>query len=269
MKGLLVADLHYSLRQFDWTMAAAADLDVVVLAGDHLDICGFVDGPTQIAVVLKYFRRLATRARQAIVCSGNHDLDASTAGGEKYAAWIHKARQMGIATDGDTCAFGEALVTVCPWWDGPETREAVAAALARDAVRRTGRWIWVYHAPPTGSPTSWGGTQDFGDPDLAGWIREYRPDVVLAGHIHSAPFDEAGSWVDRIGDTWVFNAGRESGPVPSHVIFDLVDGWAYWVSTERVEHVRLDQAMVRPVARVEDPPAWLRVLGRAAGSSGT
>lgn len=266
MKCLLVADLHYSLRQFDWTLRAASDVDVVVAAGDHLDIAGFVDGPTQIAVVFKYLRRLANRAT-TIICSGNHDLDASNDAGEKYARWIQQARQLSIATDGDSCTLGSALVTVCPWWDGPRTREDVAAELARDAVKRTGRWIWVYHAPPDRSPTSWSGTQDFGDSDLAAWIAQYSPDLVLAGHIHGAPFHEGGSWVDRIGSTWVFNAGREPGPTPPHILFDLDEGWAYWVSSEHVEYVRLDQPLTRPIAWVDDPPGWIRTLGQEVDST--
>ena len=33
MKFLLVSDLHYALKQYDWTAAAAPDFDVVVIAG--------------------------------------------------------------------------------------------------------------------------------------------------------------------------------------------------------------------------------------------
>src|SRR5437763_1293129 len=38
MRCLFVADLHYSLPQFDWLLKAAAGYDLVVLAGDALDI---------------------------------------------------------------------------------------------------------------------------------------------------------------------------------------------------------------------------------------
>lgn len=54
MKCLLVSDLHYALKQFDWTSEHAPHFDVVILAGDHVDISGHVDGRTQITVILKY-----------------------------------------------------------------------------------------------------------------------------------------------------------------------------------------------------------------------
>jgi predicted phosphodiesterase len=47
MRLLLVADLHYSLPQFDWVLDIASDFDVVVLAGDHLDLASLVDGRAQ------------------------------------------------------------------------------------------------------------------------------------------------------------------------------------------------------------------------------
>ena len=48
-----------------------------------------------------------------------------------------------------------------------------------------------------------------GDPYLLEWINRFKPDLVLSGHVHNAPFYPEGSWTDRIGDTRVFNAGRE------------------------------------------------------------
>jgi Icc-related predicted phosphoesterase len=266
MKCLLVADLHYSLKQLDWLLSAARGVDLVVVAGDHLDIAAHVNGPVQVAVVSKYFRRLAASVK-TVVCSGNHDLDATNEAGEKYAKWLQLTRPLGIATDGDTFVLNETLFTVCPWWDGPQTRDDVDKLLARDAAKRLRRWIWVYHAPPRDSPTSQSSGGDFGDPDLSGWIATHGPDMVLAGHIHDAPFRDNGSWVDRVGSTWVFNGGRQMGPMPTCIVFDLDEGWAHWVSLERAETVRLDAPFVRPVLPLVDAPGWLTGLGQAPGSS--
>jgi DNA repair exonuclease SbcCD nuclease subunit len=55
---------------------AASDIvDVVVVAGDLLDIGSTVPLDTQIIVVLSYLQKLADR-KPTLVCSGNHDLDS-------------------------------------------------------------------------------------------------------------------------------------------------------------------------------------------------
>lgn len=73
-----------------------------------------------------------------------------------------------------------------------------------------------------------------GDAVLTEWIARFAPDLVLSGHIHNAPFYAEGAWVDRLGETWVFNAGRQIGQEPSHVILDLDAMTARWVSMEGV-----------------------------------
>ena len=59
MRCLVVADLHYSLPQFDWLLAAADEFDLVIFAGDTLDIGSMVDFRAQILVVKKYLSLLA------------------------------------------------------------------------------------------------------------------------------------------------------------------------------------------------------------------
>ncbi|HYN39225.1 MAG TPA: metallophosphoesterase, partial [Rhodospirillales bacterium] len=253
----LVSDLHYALKQFDWTAEVAEDFDVVVIAGDHIDISGHVDGRAQIVVILNYLRRLRGRVR-LVVSSGNHDLDGRDAAGEKVARWIGKVRALGVPTDGDALDIDGTLFTICPWWDGPVSREMVAAQLARDAARAKQRWIWVYHAPPDRSPTSWYNGTYQGDAELTRWIGEYAPDIVLTGHIHESPFLKDGSWVDRIGPTWVFNAGRQIGPTPTHVIFDTERQQALWFSLAGAEVVNLDAPFSRPVEELRAIPDWLR-----------
>ncbi len=175
--------------------------------------------------------------------SGNHDLTGPDAQGEQSALWLREARAAGVPTDGDSLLVGETLVTICPWWDGPIGRAAVASQLAADAARRPASWVWVYHWPPIGSPTCWTRQRHYGDADLAGWIDEFSPDIVLTGHVHDPPFKSDGSWYDRIGHTWVFNAGRQIGRVPAHVAIDLAGGHATWSSLLGVETVLLSDAV--------------------------
>ena len=121
-------------------------------------------------------------------------------------------------------------LSVCPWWDGPVSQVEVEKLLAQDAQKPKQRWIWIHHSPPDKSPVSWAGKKYGGDQCLVDWIEQYQPDLVLCGHIHNAPFNSKGSWNDRIGKTWVFNPGRQIGPCPTHLIFDLDQTSVEWFS---------------------------------------
>jgi len=235
MQILLVSDLHYTLKQLDWVSSIAGEFDLVVLAGDHLDISSIVEPDAQIAVVLEYLSRMAAKTTVA-ACSGNHDLNGRNEHGELSARWLEAARAGGVLVDGTRLETEQVLVTVCPWWDGPLTRDLVGRQLADDAERVGDRqWIWVYHAPPDDSPTSWTGKRHYGDEDLVGWIGQHHPAIVLCGHVHESPFKDDGNWIDTIGATTVVNAGRQRGPIPTCVEIDTDAGTARWSSLAGVE----------------------------------
>lgn len=258
MKCLLVADLHYALKQFDWLRQVAGDFDLVVLAGDLLELSSSVDRRTQAVVVRAYLQDLSAVTRM-VVCSGNHDLDVRDAGGELTARWIAELSDLGVTTDWGSVRVGDTLITVCPWWDGPATRDSIGRQLARDALEDKARWIWVYHAPPALSPVSWGGRRHFGDEDLSGWIASYQPDLVLSGHVHQSPFIEGGSWADRIGRTWVFNSGQQIGDTPAHIALNLDTAEAAWFSLAGSEILSMKGTSDRPFDSLKGVPDWLRV----------
>jgi Icc-related predicted phosphoesterase len=228
MSLLLVSDLHYTLRQFDWLLTKATEHDALILAGDLLSVAAPVAPEAQIAAVRATLRKLAA-STTVIVCSGNHDLNALNAAGEKTADWLAELADAGVVTDGQSVRVGETLMTALPWWDGPVARAECEEFL--DSVDRADAryWAWVYHSPPE-SLLSWTGSRHFGDTAVAEWIERWHPDAVLCGHIHQAPFAPDGSWVDSIGGTWVFNPGKQTGPVPTYVEIDLEQGLARWSS---------------------------------------
>lgn len=232
MRLLFVADLHYSLKQFDWLLAESAAYDIVAIGGDLLDLASALDADVQVAIVEKYLTLLSQKTT-LVVCSGNHDGDSRNLADESVAAWVRAARGERLHVDGDTFDIGDLRITVCPWWDGDLSRGEVGEQLAREAERpRAGRWIWIYHAPPEGSRTSWTGKRHIGDEALRAWIDRFQPDLVLGGHIHHSPFFEDGSWIDRIGRTWVFNPGRQPGEKPTAIVLDLDSMTAEWQSME-------------------------------------
>ena len=265
MKCLVVADLHYALPQFDWVAEVAERFDFVIIAGDFLDLSSMVDWRTQTIVVRKYVDMWRARTR-LIGCSGNHDLDSRDSSGEKTSKWIADLGTRGVLSDWQSFVGDDALFTVCPWWDGPLGQERLGRLLAADAPKRTARrWIWVHHAPPDNSPTSWTGSRSFGDSSLSRWIDQYSPDMVLSGHVHQSPFAKGGSWVDRIGQTWVFNAGHQYGKPPAYIAFDTEMEQAVWISAAGIQCVDLTEALVRPVKSLYALPLWLTSADRVGG----
>jgi len=267
MRCLVVADLHYSLPQFDWLLSAAPQFDLVIFAGDALNIGSAVDFRAQIVVVKKYLARLAGLTR-VILCSGNHDLDERNAEGEKVSRWIGEVRELGIACDGDSLVIADTLFTVCPWWDGPLVKQRLETQLGEAAAKQAPRWIWVHHAPPANSPTSWGGKRYFGDVELVQWIGRHQPAMVISGHVHQSPFIHDGSWFDRLGKTWVFNTGLQPGRPPAYIVLDIDAGQnrnqAFWLAAGEAQWIDLNAPLRRPAMPVSEPPDWLTSLDRIA-----
>jgi Icc-related predicted phosphoesterase len=229
---LFVADLHYTLKQLDWVVANASCFDLVIIGGDLLDIGSALDFDVQIVVVEKYLRRIR-RGAPLLVSSGNHDGDSRNAADEIFAEWLLQNRAEGLFVDGESALLGDTRVTACPWWNGPVSRVELENLLARESATNVSRWIWSHHEPPVGARVSWSGKKLLGDRFLREWIDRFEPDFVLSGHIHHAPFySPEGSWIDRIGKTWVFNPGRQPGAFPTYIVLDFEDSVAEWISAE-------------------------------------
>ena len=256
MKILFVADLHYSLKQFDWLAANAAGFDAVIIGGDLLDLSSSLYLEVQIIVVEKYLVRLRTLTR-LLVSSGNHDCTVHADTGEAVCHWLPSLKAGQMYVDGDRVEIPGIVFTICPWWDGPVSRAEVEKLLVRDAGQPEARWIWIHHAPADQSPVSWNGREFRGDQYLVEWIRRFEPDLVLSGHIHNAPFVPHGCWIDRLGKTWVFNPGKQIGSYPTFLIIDLENFHARWDSTESQGQQALNLppgVFTGPTAGADDAP---------------
>src|SRR5258708_34056648 len=134
------------MKQLGWVIDGAAGFDLVVVAGDLLDISSNVEPDAQIAVVLAYLARVAAKTT-VVVCSGNHDLNARNDLGERAAVWLDDARAQGVLVDGARVVTDDGIVTAGPWWDGPRTRDRLDEAPPVEADDVDGRpAIWADHA---------------------------------------------------------------------------------------------------------------------------
>lgn len=264
MRCLIVADLHYSLPQYDWLVAQAPNYDLMIIAGDHIDLSSAVDGRAQIVVITKYLDLLREKTR-VVTCSGNHDLDGRDEEGEKVSKWIMELNARGLEADDASIEIDGTLISLCRWWDGPKAQAQLAAQLARDAAKSKKQWFWVHHAPMADSPVSWSGSKFIGDTVLKGWVDQYQPDAVFSGHIHQSPFTGAGSWADRIGKTWVFNVGQHPGAPPAHLVFDTDANEILWLSMMGAQCVNLGEPLVRPIPPLRAPPDWFTSGSQARG----
>ncbi|MGR9053633.1 MAG: metallophosphoesterase family protein [Gammaproteobacteria bacterium] len=238
MKILIASDLHYHLKQFDWLERQAEYFDALVIAGDVLDIASYLDLNVQIVVIKKYLKRISKKTH-LLICSGNHDGNEKNAADEFIAPWLQDIRTSRLHVDGDNVFFGSTLITLFPWWDGDVSKAEVAEQFATTSRLTFARWVWIYHAPPDRSPISWTGKRFLGDAELNAWIERYQPDLVVSGHVHESPFKAEGSWIDRIGKTWVFNAGNYIGDFPPYIILDLETMNVEWHSAAGSERRRL------------------------------
>lgn len=239
MKILAVSDLHFGLKQFDWVAEQAGRYDLVIIAGDLLDLGGHLDLDSQITIVVKYLRLISAKTR-LLVCSGNHDGDEKNDAQEFIARWLQRVRAAGLVVDGASTGIGDLRLSVCPWWDGPATRAAMQLFLRTEHATAPSHWLWVHHAPPDGLGVSWTGKEHAGDAFLVDIIRELTPDFVFSGHIHNSPFRTGGAWAARLGRTWVFNPGKQLGVPPAYIELDLAKRTARWVSQAGDEEILLD-----------------------------
>ncbi len=245
LKLLVTSDLHYNLRQFDWLLQTADRYDCLIIAGDLLNVAGYLELELQITVISEYLQKLS-RSTQVVVCSGNHDGGTKNSAGEYTAAWLQTIRSKSLFVDGQCLQTKDgSLLSVCPWWDGMQSRADMVRMLEEHNQRPRSKWVWAHHAPPDRCRISWTGKRYGGDKFLNRLIERFSPTVVFSGHIHTAPFYQAGGWIDRVHNSWVCNPGNQPGPVPTIIQFDLAKMTAVF-----------DCSNERARADLNDPDGW-------------
>ena len=191
MRILVVSDLHYRLPHYDWLVGRPPTSTSVALAGDLADVVSPVP-----------HRRADGRARQLPRgCSrpgpGPRGLRQPRPRRSRWARRAGGRVAAPVATDGAArrrrgrrrrrhAVHGVPLVGRAG--DPRRGRRAArrggrrpAGALGLALPRTAGRHAAVPRRPA-----------EFPDQELAAWIEQHQPDLVLCGHIHQAPWADGG-----------------------------------------------------------------------------
>ena len=251
MKVLLLGDLHCRRDWFAWLLTQTPSWDLIAMPGDLLDCFG-EEYPLQQRAVTIWLDELAGRGRPVAWCSGNHDQGRWTFVGEnaeERPCWTDQLQGSAIVGDLETNSIlvqGRPLLVSClPYSDLRTERfeSRIGTLLADAAAERTTLgcpWIVLSHVPPSELSLSKGLRKDLGDPVLRYYVEKYRPDIVLSGHVHEAPFH--GPFCERIGSTACFNAGFvPDASFPCHVVLDLATRKAIF-HYERENRIQCEEA---------------------------
>ena len=220
MRILVVSDLHYRLPHYDWLVEAAADVDAVALVGDLADVVSPVPHDVQTVVLTQLPgpagratagpRRLRQPRPRRPRCARRAGRLLAARGSRRIAARGRDQRRRRRHPVHGVPLVGRP--------GDPRARSAPSSPRRPSTGPRAGSGSTTRRRRARRCATTGGAT--FPDHELADWIAEHQPDVVLCGHIHQAPWATGGSWHARLGDTWVFNAGKQIGKVPPHITLD-------------------------------------------------
>lgn len=209
MRVLHVADLHSQWHWYDWLMLQADRYDLVVVAGDLVDMLDDRTLHSQIDRVSAWVRSFHGRLA---ICSGNHDVFLEQVDDQalRMPHWIQELRSERVIVDGDSVVCDSLRIEVAAWNAVPYLAEKTEIVIA--------------HGPPAGSATAFTGDDPvgMGDHELFECLQTHpnAPWLVLGGHNHSPR-----RWFGRIarygGNTWSLVPGcRMKYSVPIHIIID-------------------------------------------------
>jgi len=191
MKLLVFSDLHCDRRAAQSILDRAADVDVVIGAGD------FANCRRGIHETIDILQRIE---RPAVVVAGNAESSE-----ELQAACANWTSAEVLHGSGVTIAgvpfFGlGGAVPETPFGDWSyDLSEEAAAALLEDCPADA---ILVTHSPPQGIVDVDSAGRNLGSRSIRDAIERAHPRLVVCGHIHASAGHRA-----AVGETLVINAG--------------------------------------------------------------
>ncbi len=137
-----------------------------------------------------------------LIIPGNHDSFATT---DFLAQFYNVTNIHGYSVTYDHVGFfGAGGTSDLPFFPGSITEKELFGTLkkAHASLKGIEKKIMVTHMHPAGSTSEFSGFP--GSAAITKAIKQFKPDIVLHGHIH-----EAGGFEGTIGSSRVINVGRE------------------------------------------------------------
>lgn len=192
LKILAAADIHgeSKIAKRLANKAERENVDLVVLCGD---IMGFQETKN----IIKPFKE---KNKKVIIIPGNWDSLSNT----NFLAEMYDVKNLhGYSVKiGDVGFFGAGGA------EGPGpgrvTEREILSALkkAYSGLKGIEKKIMITHEHPFGSVSEFSGID--GNKAITKAIKTFHPDILIHGHIH-----EASGMEDKIGNTKIFNVGKE------------------------------------------------------------
>ena len=192
MKILAASDLHGESKQVR-KLALKAEKENV----DLVVLCGDITGWTETKDIIKPFK---DKNKKVLIIPGNWDSFATA----DFLANIYGVKNIhGYSVKYDGVGFFGAGGAEGP---GPgrisESEMLSTLKKAHSGLKGIERKIMVTHMHPSKSKSEFSGIP--GSKAITKAIQQFKPDVLLHGHIH-----EASGFEEKIGSTRVINVGRE------------------------------------------------------------
>ncbi len=192
LKILAVSDIHGDSKLVK-KLAEKAEkekVDLVILCGD---IMGFVETKD----IIKPFKE---KNKRVLVVPGNWDSFATT----DFLASIYGVRNIhGYSVQYENIGFFGAGGAEGPG-PGRVTEKEIFETLkkAHEGIKNIEKKIMITHMHPSPSFSEFSGIK--GSEAITKAIKEFKPTLLLHGHIH-----EASGIEEKIGNTRIINVGRE------------------------------------------------------------
>ncbi|MEM4259339.1 MAG: metallophosphoesterase family protein [Candidatus Pacearchaeota archaeon] len=192
LKILAASDIHGESKIVK-RLAEKAEKEKV----DLVVLCGDITGWTETKNIIKPFKN---KNKKVLILPGNWDSFATA----DFLAEIYGVKNIhGYSAQYDNVGFFGAGGAEGPGPSRISEREMFnTLKKAHDGLKGIEKKIMVTHAHPAGSKSEFSGIK--GSKAITKAIKEFKPDILLHGHIH-----EAAGVEEIMGKTKVINVGRK------------------------------------------------------------